>query len=435
MVELEHALEAVEARIPFGCAVSGRVRVPPSKSFSHRYLVSALLARKPLEIENLLEADDLRLFLTALDGLGFTVERRGDIWRVAPPSETPPAGTVLCGNAGTMFRFLTAVLTTVPGRWTLDGTARLRERPVGALVRCLRSLGAVIECPVREGFAPLEIVGGSLHGGSADLDAGESSQYLSAVLLAAVRAREPVRVRVSALASSPYLEITLAVLEAFAVPLRVDRQELVFEVEAGVVSPPPRVTVEADYSAATYPAVAALIAGGSVELEGLRADSPQGDRAFFDLLEAAGGRVEWRDAVLSVSAEAPLRALDVDMGGMPDQVPTLAALAPFLAGTTVIRNVAHLRIKESDRLSATATELARLGVPVEEREDALVVQGCWHEAPPPMQPVAVDTYDDHRIAMSMALVGLRRQGVTIRDPGVVAKSYPNFWRDLSTLLG
>lgn len=420
--------------VPSGRMARGRLRLPPSKSYSHRYLNLALLAGGRLTVDQLLDAEDIGLFRGALEALGFGLEEHRDGVTVVPPLRWPQREVgISCGNAGTLFRFLTATLTVVPGRFRLDGTPRLRERPVGALVAALRDLGAKIHCPRREGFAPLVIEGESLEGGRTTLDASESSQYVSALLMAATRARREVTIRPVGLVSAPYLEVTLDALATFGVDVdRSSRGEL--SVVPRGLRPPARVVVEGDYSAAAYPATAALVTGGTVLLEGLRDDSPQGDRRFFEVLQSAGGQVRWMKRGLEV-APGPLQAVQVDLRDMPDQVPTLSALAPFLSGVTRIEGAAHLRIKESDRLAATASELTKLGVPVRERADGLVIEGCWAENEPPATPVEVDPHDDHRIAMSMALVGLRRPGVVIREPEVVAKSYPHFWRDLETLLG
>ena len=420
--------------VPAGKTVRGVLVVPPSKSVSHRYLNLALLTRQPLSIERLLDAEDIRHFRAALDALGFRSEESGDVLRIEPPAGAPRAAEIFCGNAGTLYRFLTASLTVVPGRWVLDGSLRLRERPIAPLVDALRALGARIRYAEQEGRAPLEIEGATLEGGETTLDAAESSQYASALLMALARARRRSRVRLEALVSSPYLEITLAALREFGVEVERDAAGAVLEIEPGGLRSPGRVVVEGDYSAATYPAVAALVTGGTVSLLGLRRDSPQGDRDFFRLLEAAGARVEGTPQGVEVRP-GRLRAIRADMRDMPDQVPTLAALAPFLEGTTEITGAAHLRIKESDRLSAMASELDRVGVPVRELADGLVVEGCWHDRQPPSDPVLIDAHDDHRIAMAMALVGLRRPGVVVAHPDVVGKSYPNFWRDLETLLG
>ncbi|HEV8630590.1 MAG TPA: 3-phosphoshikimate 1-carboxyvinyltransferase, partial [Thermoanaerobaculia bacterium] len=205
-----------------------------------------------------------------------------------------------------------------------------------------------------------------------------------------------------------------------------------FEVTPGL-QPQAQVEVEGDYSAAAYPAAAAALTGGEVTLLGLDRDSAQGDRGFLDLLAAMGAKVQWVGDALHVRGDGRLVALDADLAGMPDQVPTLAALAPFAHGTTRIRNVPHLRIKESDRLAAMAGELRRLGVPVEELPDGLVIPGVWAATSPPAGPTEVYAHGDHRIAMSLALVGLRRPGVLVAQPEVVGKSYPGFWSDLASL--
>jgi 3-phosphoshikimate 1-carboxyvinyltransferase len=330
-----------------------------------------------------------------------------------------------------MYRFVVASLATLPGRFEVDGTPRLRERPIAALVAALRGLGAGVEYLDQDGFAPLAIDGGSLDGGATVLDAGESSQYLSALLMAAVRARRPVEIRVESLTSTPYVELTLEALGRFGV--EVERREDGFRI--GPQRPAAgRLEVEADYSAAAYPAAAAALTGGDVLLEGLRLDSAQGDRRFLALLEEMGARVEAENSGVRVRGGGRLHAVTADLSSMPDQVPTLAALAAFSLGTTRITGVPHLRLKESDRLHAMALELAKLGVEVREEIDGLVVRGSLAEVVPPVEEVVVETHDDHRIAMSLALVGLRRPGVVVAAPGVVAKSYPAFWRDLDDLL-
>ncbi|MEM7352026.1 MAG: 3-phosphoshikimate 1-carboxyvinyltransferase [Acidobacteriota bacterium] len=422
-----------------GRPVTGRVAVPGSKSFTQRYFNLALLRRLPLIVRRPLVSEDTEQFVQGLETCGFQVEASRDAWRLEPKDAATMlngpvgdrTGEIFCGAGGTMFRFMTAALTAIPGTWHLDGIERLRERPVGPLIEALRQLGAEIRCPRNEGFAPLEIIGGSLRGGRCMLDAGVSSQFLSALLMAALAADDEVAIEVGALTSEPYVDLTLDAIAELGG--EVERTGNVFRVK-----PQPlrggEVTVEADYSAVAYPAAAAMLSGGRVLIEGLRSDSRQGDRRFVDLLERMGGRIHWRPEGLEVAAEA-LRAVDANLSQTPDQVPTLAALAPFAAGTTRITGVPHLRIKESDRLSAMAQELTRVGAQVEELADGLVIPGVWSDSSPPSNPVAVRTHGDHRIAMSMALVGLRRPGVAIHQPQVVAKSYPRFWDDLDQLQG
>jgi 3-phosphoshikimate 1-carboxyvinyltransferase len=418
--------------IPAGRKASGRLRVPSSKSLTHRWLNLALLSRRPMVVERPLFAEDTRLFLAALGRCGFRVEESGDDVRLEPGE--PPSGEVeiFCGNAGTMLRFLVATLAVVPGLWRLDGVPRLRERPVGPLVESLRRLGARIEYLAAEGYIPLRIEGASLGAGTTFLDAGESSQYLSAVLMAALRAPGEVTVEVSSLTSGPYVDVTLGVAEAAGG--RIERLgPKTWRIHPSDLRAD-RARVEGDWSAACYPAAAAALAGGKVHLDGLARDSRQGDRGFLDLLLEMGAEADWKEDGLEVRGTGKLKGIEADLSTMPDQVPTLAALGPFAAGQTRIFNVAHLRIKESDRLEAMATELRKLGAEVDEGPDNLRIPGVWSDSNPPNDPVLVDPRGDHRIAMSLALAGLRRPGVVIGSPEVVAKSYPGFWKDLEGLL-
>lgn len=413
-------------------SIEGRLRVPSSKSLSHRWLNLALLSRRPMVVERPLVAEDIHLFLAALGRCGFQVEHRGDDVHLRPVE--PPAGEVevFCGNAGTMLRFLVATFTVVPGTWRLDGVPRLRERPVRPLVDALRKLGARIEYLGAEGFVPLRIEGGTLGAGTTLLDAGESSQYLSAILMAALRAPGEVTVEVSSLTSGPYVDVTLGVVEAAGG--RIERlDEKLWRVHPSDLRAD-RVRVEGDWSAACYPAAAAALTGGRVVLEGLARDSRQGDRGFLDLLLKMGAEADWREDELEVRGTGRLMGIEADLSTMPDQVPTLAALGPFAEGETHIFNVAHLRIKESDRLEAMATELRKIGAEVEEGPDYLRIPGIWAHAAPPDHPVLIDPRGDHRIAMSLALAGLRRPGVVVSSPEVVSKSYPGFWDDLAALL-
>ena len=425
--------------LPSGRRAIGRLEVPPSKSLTNRYLNLALLAGRPLAIERPLDAEDTRRFRDALRACGCAVEERPGEVLVAPPA-VPLAGAAIdCGASGTMMRFLTAALAALPGRWVIDGTPRLRERPVGPLVAALAQLGVRVEWLGRPGFPPLAITGGSLRGGVARLEAGESSQYLSALLMAALKAPDETVVEVASLTSEPYVEVTLqAITDAGG---RVERDgERRFRVAPSALAVD-RLRVEGDWSAACYPAAAAALTGGRVRLAGLRADSRQGDRGFLlDLLAAMGAGVAWHrghDGEEVEIAGDDLRNVEADLSSMPDQVPTLAALAPFARGTTRISGVPHLRLKESDRLAAMARELGRLGAEVEETADGLTIPGIWYglrSAELPAASVVVDPHDDHRIAMSLALVALRRPGVAIGAPAVVDKSWPGFWDDMASLL-
>ena len=419
-------------------AVSGVVEPPGSKSISHRALNLTLIGRRPATIENLLDADDIAAFRAVLDAMGWRLRSAsGSGLRVEPPPNDGAEGAVRldCRSAGTLLRLLVATCAVTPGEWILDGSPRLRERPIGPLVATLRQLGAEIEDLGRPGCAPVRVRGGELAGGRVEIDAGASSQYVSALLMAALNAVGPIELLVPFLVSSPYVDTTLEVMADFGAPVeaRRDGQAREFRVEPRrpeLVDG--RYRVPGDDSAAAYPAAAAAICGGSVRLRGLSRAATQGDRAFLGLLERMGARVKATEVETRVEADGSLNAVDCDLSAMPDQVPTLAAAAAFAKGTTWIRNVAHLRIKESDRLAAVATELRRAGVAVDELADGLRIDGNPGLVAPPGAPrIPIRTYDDHRIAMSMALVGMRRGGLSIRRPEVVGKSYPGFWRDLS----
>ena len=417
--------------VPAGRSASGSLRPPPSKSLTQRYFNLALLATSPSEVHRPLLADDTEAYLAGLEAMGCGVERRRSGVRLTPP-RAPGEAVIDCRAGGTMLRFLTAAACVVPGVWTLDGTARLRQRPLTSLIAALRALGARIDCLEAEGHAPLRIVGDGLDGGRVELDAGESSQYLSALLMAATRARGEVRISVESLTSAPYVDLTVAALSDFGV--EAERPAAALHRVRPATIPGAELAVEADASSACYGGAAAALTGGRVAIHGLRRQSRQGDLGFFDLLRRMGAEVGWEDSRLTVVGSGALKAVSADLSAMPDQVPTLAALAPFAEGTTTITGVPHLRLKESDRLAAMSVELGRLGAVVEERPDGLEIEGVWAHQPPPEDPVAVESHDDHRIAMSLAVAGLRRPGVSVSGPGVVTKSYPTFWRDLERLL-
>ncbi len=334
--------------------------------------------------------------------------------------------TLHVGNAGTAARFLTAVVTIGSGEFVIDGVARMRERPIDQLVAALRQLGASIECPT--GCPPVRVAAGGLEGGTARVGGEVSSQFLSALLLASPYARRAVELIVEGpLRSRPYVEMTLATMRAFGV--EVARRGLEsFSVEPGRYRSPGRYQVEGDASAASYLFAAAAIAGGSVRVDGLDRRSLQGDIGFVDLLAAMGCEVIEGDGWIEVRRHGDLRGLDVDLGDIPDTAQTLAAVAPFAVSPTVIRGIASARLKECDRIAATAEALAALGVQVVERPDGLVIQPCGR-----IRPAIVRTYDDHRMAMAFALIGLREAGVAIENPRCVDKTFPGYFSVLDRL--
>lgn len=421
---------------PAAAPVNRTVRLPGSKSLTNRALLAAALARGRSQLAGILLADDTRHMIRCLQTLGVPLavdESARAAWidgcgGFFPESEAGLYG----GNAGTVIRFLAAACAASRGEYLLDGDARMRQRPIAQLVDALRDLGAQIGYAEVEGCCPLSIRARGLRGGKIVFDRPVSSQFVSALLMAAPLAADDVMIDVSSgLPSAPYVKMTIAVMDAFGVTAVEDRMER-FIVPAPQVYTAAQYAVEPDASAASYFFAAAALTGGRATVEGLGTNSVQGDWGFVDVLRQMGCRVE-ADAHSTTVHGPPqgrLRGIDVDLGAMPDVAPTLAVLAAFADGPTRIRNVANLRIKESDRLHALATELGHLGVSTEVFEDGLMVR-------PERPPVAgvIDTYDDHRIAMSFALAGLRLDGVTIRDPGCVEKTFPDFFRQWELLQG
>jgi 3-phosphoshikimate 1-carboxyvinyltransferase len=337
---------------------------------------------------------------------------------------------LMLGNSGTTIRFLTAMVALGEGTFRLDGTPRMRQRPIGDLLAALGQLGVEARSELGTGCPPVVVHAAGLAGGHAEVAGNLSSQFLSGLLLAAPYARQPVELAVRGeLVSKPYVAMTLGVMKAFGLtgcPGWGDRADpAVLRIPTGRYRGC-RYEVEPDASAASYFFAAAAIAGGSVTVEGLTRRSIQGDVAFCDCLQKMGCLVEEGPSAITVTGR-PLRGIDVDMNAISDTVQTLSAVALFAAGPTTIRHVGHIRHKETDRLRALATELRKLGAEVEERADGLRI------VPRPLHAAAIDTYDDHRMAMSLALAGLALPGVVIRDPGCAAKTYPSFFEDLERL--
>ena len=310
-----------------------------------------------------------------------------------------------------------------------DGSARLRERPVGPVIEALEGLGASVQWTGRPGCLPVEILGRGLLGGQVEVDASESSQFLSALLLAAPCARGEVCIGWKLpVASFPYVRLTLAMMEEAGIRFHAAGENGIV-VPAPQIYSPLRLTVEGDFSSASYFWAAAAVTGGTVLTSPLSRRSVQGDRRLLDILEHMGCVVSWEEDGVRVTGSGELNPVDVDMNDIPDMVPTLAVLAAFAPGTTRIRNVAHLRVKESDRLRAVATELRKLAVPVEEFPDGLEIRGG--KARPPAGPI--ESHDDHRIAMALAVAGLRTGGMAIHGAEAVAKSFPSFWEIFDNL--
>lgn len=414
---------------PVSSPIHGAIRPPGSKSITNRALIVAALAQGTSRLEGVLDSQDTRVMLDSLARLGLSVAH--DASRAAvdvtgcaglPPA---PAAELWLENSGTSIRFLTALCTLGHGRYRLDGNQRMRERPLGDLVDALAQLGAAVRCEFDNHCPPVIVWGQGLSGGTARVAGNISSQYLSALLMAAPAASRPVRLEVAGgLVSEPYVEMTIRVMNSFGVTVARPAAG-VFEI-ASQSYRGASYSIEPDASAASYFFAAAAITQGRVTVCGLTRQALQGDVHFVDVLAQMGCEVEETADSLTVTGR-PLHGIDVDMNAISDTAQTLAAVAPFANGPTRIRNIAHVRHKETDRIAAVATELRKLGQQVEEFDDGLMI------TPAPITPALIDTYDDHRMAMSFALVGLMAPGVRIADPGCTRKTYPQFFEDLRTL--
>jgi 3-phosphoshikimate 1-carboxyvinyltransferase len=421
--------------LPHATRATGTLRLPGSKSISNRTLLLAALAEGTTRVSGLLDSDDTRVMLDALRSLGVAVaagSREDERIVTGVPGGFPvKEASLFLGNAGTAFRSLTAVLALGDGRYRLEGVPRMHERPIGDLVDALRQAGARIDYLANEGFPPLAIGPRDRRAGATVSVRGEvSSQYLTGLLLALGATGGGVRVEVAGeLISKPYVEMTLALMERFGV--RVDREGWgAFTVPAGArYRSPGAVGVEGDASSASYFLAAGLLGGGPLRVEGVGRGALQGDVRFTEVIEAMGGRVIFGDNWIEVSGRYPLKPLDADLNTIPDAAMTAAVLALFATGPSRLRNIASWRVKETDRLAAMATELRKLGATVEEGDDYLAI------APPPgfatrapgADRVAIDTYDDHRMAMCFALAAFGPVQVRINDPGCVSKTFPDFF--------
>jgi 3-phosphoshikimate 1-carboxyvinyltransferase len=331
---------------------------------------------------------------------------------------------LFCANSGTSIRFLTALCTLGHGAYRLDGIERMRERPIGDLLDALNLLGAHVRSENDTACPPVIVHANGLPGGTATVRGDISSQFLSALLMAAPAARLPVELLIDGpLVSKPYVKMTIGVMRAFGVVVNSSKELARFDIAPQPYTPC-RYAVEPDASAASYFWALAAVMGGEVTVEGLSITSMQGDVAFVDCLEQMGCEVR-RDAYSITVVGRPLRGIHLDMNAISDTVQTLAVVALFGDGPTSIRNVAHIRHKETDRIAAVASELRKLGADVTERPDGLTIQ------PRKLRSATIETYNDHRMAMSFALAGLRFPGVRIRNPTCVEKTYPNFFHDLA----
>jgi 3-phosphoshikimate 1-carboxyvinyltransferase len=420
-----HSVLAVE---PLGRPVAARVAVPGSKSLTNRALVAAALARTGVSrLYRPLEADDTEAMREALRALGVLIDDNDDPWLVLGTGGELEANDVRIDvrASGTTARFITAVAALAKGRVVVDGVPRMRERPIGPLVEAIRSLGG--EASDSGGFPPVEVNGsGVLRGGEIFVDSSQSSQFASALLLVAPLAESQTTIDIGENpVSRPYLDGTVEIMRRFGAEVEVDGNRFVVQPTGYEKA---HVDIEPDASAAVYPAVAAAITGGVVEIPGIPASSTQPDLAVLDVLGVMGAKVIRRDDMVRIEGpNGALAAVDIDMSTAPDGAMAVAVAALFADGPSRIHGLSTLRLKETDRLAALETELRRLGARAEVQGDTLVV------TPGDLHGAEIATYGDHRMAMAFALVGLVVDGVSISDPGVVQKTWPEYFQMLEGL--
>jgi 3-phosphoshikimate 1-carboxyvinyltransferase len=424
--------------IPASQPWTAAFRPPGSKSLTHRAVVLAALAGGACRLSNILLADDTQVMLDSLGRLGFDLQldwAAKTLTIAGKGGKIPvPHAELACGNSGTTIRFLAALCALGQDHYELDGVPRMRQRPIGELVDLLRNLGVRAEYLGQSGYPPIRVFGGDLPGGLLRYGSALSSQYLSAVLMIAPFARNEVQIDLEGRQTSwPYVAMTMRLMDQFG-----HTPELLRDPDTGeprrIIIPrgqyqPTDYAVEPDASNAGYfLAAAALHPGAKITIENLGKSSLQGDVGFADLLHRMGADLVFGPDFITVTGTDRLEGIDADLSDMPDMAQTLAVTALFAHGPTTLRGLHTLRVKETDRLAALQTELTKLGASVEVEEDTLHI-----DPPDSVTPATIDTYDDHRMAMSFALAGTRANGVTIRDIECTAKTYPKFFEDLKSV--
>jgi len=402
------------------------ITAPPSKSFSHRALVAAALARGSSSIEDPLISDDTTITATALRSLGVPLVWEGGVVRITGVDGRFPTreeALLDLGDSGTSMRFFAALALLAGNPVVLQGSPRMHERPIGPLVSALREVGGEVRYLGKEGYPPLRVAG-ALRGGDVVVDGSISSQFISALLMAAPCGEGDLSLTVSPPpVSRSYLDLTAGVMSAFGAPL--DRKDYTrFFVKGGTGYRGRTYSIEGDFSSASYFLATGAVCGGRVRVGNLNRESPQGDRRFPEILEEMGCRVRWDSAGILLESHGSLSGVDVEMSGSPDTVQTLCAVAAFARSPTRISGIDHLRHKESDRIQATAGSLRTLGGDVRVEGDTVTIH------PRPLHGGVIDPEGDHRTAMAFAVIGLGAGGVTIRDAECVSKSYPQFWDHL-----
>jgi 3-phosphoshikimate 1-carboxyvinyltransferase len=422
--------------------ITARIAPPGSKSITNRALVLASMAEGTSILENILLADDTRVMLDSLARLGYPVHLDEPARRLTITGGPVPSRSaeLFCGNSGTTLRFLAAAVARGRGEYTLDGVPRMRQRPLGELGEMLRNLGVRISYPLTHGFPPVTIHANALPGGNLRFGSAQSSQYLSAVLMVAPHGRHELWVNLEGKQTSwPYVAMTLRMMDAFGHTPELERDPDTAEPSRIVVPQgsyqPQHYHIEPDASNAGYfLALAALHPGSAVTVTGLSRTSLQGDIALADLLADMGAAVTFHRDAIEVRGTDRLSGIDADVSATPDLAQTLAVVAAYAKGPTTLRGLRTLRVKETDRVAALHTELTKLGahVAIDDNESdlAMTINPAGK-----LLPCAIDTYDDHRMAMSFALAATRTEGIAINNPDCCGKTYPEYFTDLNNVLG
>lgn len=406
-------------------SVSGEISLPGSKSLSNRALLLAALCKDETRLINLLHSEDTERMIEALTQLGISITVDGNECRVrgndglfSPPNDR----NFFLGNAGTAIRPLTAMLAMVGGEFIIDGDEYMRERPIHHLIEALEQLGVRAEYLGKPNCPPLKIHGGKIKGGKVRIKGDVSSQYLTALLMSLPLANKNSEIEViGEQVSKPYLDLTLDIMAKFGVTAEHENHQYFTITGQQKYQSPGQYLIEGDASSASYFFAAAAIKGGTVRVNGIGKESVQGDIDFLDVIEQMGARVNKSDTWVEVTGQQ-LQGIDLDLNHIPDAAMTIATMALFAKGRTAIRNIYNWRVKETDRMHAMSTELRKLGAQVETGHDFIII-----DPPEQIQPAEIDTYGDHRIAMAFSLAALQNTRITINNPEVTAKTFPNYF--------
>ncbi|MBI2654648.1 3-phosphoshikimate 1-carboxyvinyltransferase [Candidatus Woesearchaeota archaeon] len=406
--------------------INAVIEAPPSKSYTQRALIVAALANGKSIIKNPLFSDDTNYMVSALKQFGVEIKKKGKnlvVYGINGRLKTPDKN-VFVGNAGTAMRFLATFASLADGDTIITGDKRMQQRPIQDLLYALQQIG--VNSKSSDGFPPVKIFGGSFNGGNIRLKGDLSSQYLTSILLCAPYAKNSITMNITEnLTSKPYVDITLDVMKKFGVDVKNINYKK-FMIKNNQKYKARNYAIEGDASSASYFFAAAAIAKGKVMVKNINPASKQGDIKFVDILKKMGCGVKKGKNYIQIEGYS-LKSVDVDMNEMPDVVPTLAVTSVFAEGTTTIRDVPNLRLKETDRLKALAFELRKIGANVEEMQDGLKIKRRR------VQKAIIETYNDHRMSMSFAVAGLGINGIRIKNPACVKKSFPDFWEKFNEL--